>query len=64
MNTPEQQLNDECEAHVVEYIAHLEEALRELLPAPKVDMRIIPAPHQSVFARSEQTGQATFSLRS
>lgn len=63
MTRPEQQLNDDCASHVIEYITHLEEALRGLFPKPKVDIRIIPTPPQPVFATSEWIRQTAFALR-
>lgn len=63
MNKPEQLLVDEHESHVIEYIAHLEEALRGLSPAPRINMRIIPTPPRTLFALPEQTRQPSFSLR-
>lgn len=63
MNKPDQQLVDEHASHVSEYIAHLEEALRGLPPAPRVNMRLIPTPPRTLLAMPEQTRQARFSLR-
>lgn len=63
MNKPEQQLIDDCESHVIDYIAHLEDSLRGLFPAPRVDLRIIPTPPQPVFATSEWIRQTALALR-
>ena len=58
-----QQATNACESHVIEYVTYLEDALRQRIPAEKIELNFISAPTKTVFPRSKPARRATLSPR-